>query len=665
MNLDNRLSNALRFLAIDAIEKSQSGHPGMPMGMADIATVLWRKFLKHNPNNSHWINRDRFILSNGHGSMLLYALLHLSGYNLTLDDLKKFRSLDSKTPGHPEYSHTDGIETTTGPLGQGLANGVGMALAEKILSYKYNKPDINIIDNFTYVFVGDGCLMEGISHEVSSLAGTLKLGKLIIFWDDNGISIDGNINAWFTEDVAKRYRSYGWHVIEGVDGHDMVAIEDAISTAQKEENMPSFICCKTNIGHGSPNKSGKKTVHGSPLGYDEVQLTRKELAWNYSSFEIPKTIYKMWDMRFEGKKNEMLWSNKITAYKIKYPEDYKSLFSRLYREIPSAVSLKLDEYLDSLFTSRPFLATRKSSQMFLEEIAPLLPDLFGGSADLTGSNLTDFSGSIWINNSIDDCNYISYGVREFGMSAIMNGISLYGAFRPYGGTFLVFSDYSRAAIRMSAISYQPVIYVMTHDSIGVGEDGPTHQPVEQLQSLRLIPNLNVWRPCDAIETAISWEESIKEIKTPSILALSRQKLPSLVIKKNQIDLIRKGGYILLNCKEKARLTLIATGSELQIAVSAFRRLQDINIMVNVISMPCVEKFYRQDEKYRHSVVLQNIPAIIFEASHPDLWHRLLPKAGGLVLGISTFGLSAPAEKLYEKFRITVDRVVDEVKYLLQ
>jgi transketolase len=661
MDMNNRLSNALRFLSIDAIEKSQSGHPGMPMGMADIATVLWLKFLKHNPKNSLWHNRDRFVLSNGHGSMLLYSLLHLSGYNLTIEDLKSFRKLNSKTPGHPEYKHTDGVETTTGPLGQGLANGVGMALAEKVLSHKYNKEDITIIDNFTYVFVGDGCLMEGISHEVSSLAGTLKLGKLIVFWDNNGISIDGDVNAWFTEDVAKRYRSYGWHVIESVNGHEMSSIENAISIAQEEKSMPSFICCRTNIGYGSPNKSGKKVIHGSPLGAEETSLTRKNLDWNYEPFEIPKDVYDTWNMTEKGEEHEKLWYDKVIEYKDKYPSEYKSLFDRLDKKFPTDFSFKVHEYINSLLISRPNVATRKSSQMFLEEIAPLLPDLFGGSADLTGSNLTNFSGSKWLNNSIHDCNYLSYGVREFGMSAIMNGISLYGAFRPYGGTFLVFSDYSRAAIRMSAISNQPVIYVMTHDSIGVGEDGPTHQPVEQLQSLRLIPNLNVWRPCDPIETAIAWEESIKETTTPSVLALSRQNLPTLVKDKDQIELVRKGGYLLLNGIRDVKVTLVATGSELQIAFNAFYELQKANIMVNVVSMPCVEKFYKQSEKYRNSVILQDIPAITIEASHPDLWHRILPKSGGLALGLSTFGLSAPAEKLYEKFGLTVDRVIEEVK----
>jgi transketolase len=661
MNINNRLSNALRFLAIDAIEKSQSGHPGMPMGMADIASVLWLKFLKHSPNNPRWVNRDRFIISNGHGSMLLYALLHLSGYNLTIEDLKNFRKLNSKTPGHPEYNHTEGVETTTGPLGQGLANGVGMALAEKVLSHKYNKHDISIIDNFTYVFLGDGCLMEGISHEVSSLAGTLKLGKLIVFWDDNGISIDGKINAWFSEDVAKRYRAYGWHVIENVNGHDIPAIESAISIAQKENSRPSFICCKTNIGHGSPNKSGKKTVHGSPLGESETKLTRDHLSWSYSPFEIPKDVYQTWNMVDKGKKNEELWSNKVTKYKLKYSSEYKTLYDRLDRKIPTTLKFEINKYLDSLFHNRPCVATRKASQMFIEAIAPFLPDLFGGSADLTGSNLTNFSGSIWLNNSVEHCNYLSYGVREFGMSAIMNGISLYGGFRPYGGTFLVFSDYSRAAIRMSAISYQPVIYVMTHDSIGVGEDGPTHQPVEHLQSLRLIPNLNVWRPCDAVETAIAWEEAIKEVKTPSILALSRQSLPSLVTVKNNINLIKKGGYLLYECEGKAHLTLMATGSEMQIVFYAAKKLQEINIMANIVSLPCVEKFYDQDKKYRYSVILQEIPAIILEASHPDLWHRLLPKAGGAVLGLNTFGLSAPAKELYKQFDLTIDRVIKEAK----
>lgn len=663
INLHQKLSNAIRFLSIDAVEKSNSGHPGMPMGMAEIATVLWRKYLQHNPQNSKWINRDRFVLSNGHGSMLLYSLLHLSGYNLSVDDLRKFRKLDSQTPGHPEYGHTDGVETTTGPLGQGLANGIGMALSEKILGQQFNKLDITIIDHFTYVFVGDGCLMEGISHEVSSLAGTLKLHKLIVFWDDNNISIDGNVKKWFDEDVALRYKSYGWQVIEAVDGHDFTAIDNAIAQARDDNERPTLICCKTNIGQGSPNKIGSHGVHGSPLGRTEVQATRAALSWNYQPFEIPDDIYKQWNMIEEGRAAEQNWKTIYDEYRHKYPGDYRKLERRLNRVLHPNFDSEIESYIEVLLRDKPTLATRKSSQMAIELIAPMLPGLFGGSADLTSSNLTDHTSSKWLNDSVVDANYLSYGVREFGMAGIMNGISVYGCFRPYGGTFLIFSDYARNAIRMSAMMCQPVIYIMTHDSIGLGEDGPTHQPVEQLPSLRLIPNLNVWRPADVIETTVAWEMAIKKLNGPTLLALSRQNLPTLVSDSSKLPLIRKGGYLLKE-GENPQLTIIATGSELSIAATAAHQLEkEDGITANIASIPCVEEFLKQDLAYRESVIAPDIAAVIIEASQPDLWYRLLPKVGGVVIGLENFGASAPANQLYQQFGLTADTVVKKAKTL--
>ena len=664
ININQNLANAIRFLSIDAVEKAQSGHPGMPMGMADIATVLWRKYLKHNPKNPKWLNRDRFVLSNGHGSMLLYALLHLSGYDLSIDDLKNFRQLHSKTPGHPEHEQTDGVETTTGPLGQGLANSVGMALAEKLLAQQFNKPDITIVDHFTYVFVGDGCLMEGVSHEVSSLAGTLQLSKLIVFWDNNNISIDGEVKGWFSEDVALRYKAYGWQVIEAVDGHDFTAIDGAIAGAQANKNRPTLICCTTKIGQGSPNKVGTHGVHGAPLGEVEVKATRAALSWHYPPFEIPNDIYQQWDITDEGNKYEKAWQNKRNQYQNKYPDDYKILQRRLAQKLPQDFDQVVDAYIQRLLTEKPTVATRKASQMTLEQIAPRLPELFGGSADLTGSNLTDYSSAKWLNYSLEGANYLSYGVREFGMAAIMNGISLYGGFRPYGGTFLVFSDYARNAIRMSAIMQQSVIYVMTHDSIGLGEDGPTHQPIEQLPSLRLIPNLNVWRPGDAVETAVAWKMVIKETGTPSVLALSRQNLPTLVSETSQLPLIQKGGYLLKQAT-LPQLTLMATGSELSIAIEAVDELKRIGIAVNVVSMPCVEKFLAQNQAYRDCVIVPDIPAIAIEAAQPDLWYRLLPKAGGEVIGLDHFGASAPVNQLYQAFGLTADNIIKKAKILCQ
>lgn len=663
-NINQSIADAIRFLSIDAIKKSNSGHPGMPMGMADIATVLWLKYLNHNPQNPKWINRDRFILSNGHGSMLLYALLHLTGYNFSIDDLKNFRKLHSKTPGHPEYNISDGIEATTGPLGQGLANGVGMALAEKLLSNRFNKKDSIIIDHFIYVFVGDGCLMEGISHEVCSLAGTLKLEKLIVFWDKNNISIDGEVKHWFNENVSDRYKSYGWNIIDNIDGHNFKSIDDAIYSARKNKNSPTLLCFNTNIGHGSPNQSGTCQIHGAPLNDLEVEQTRKNLNWIYPPFKIPQYIYKTWNAIEKGNLIELKWQKKIDYYQANYYSDYQELLRRLNRNLPSNFSCVFNNFVSNLLVNKPFVSTRKASHMFINEFYSVLPEFLGGSADLTSSNLTSANSAKWINYFPNDsrANYLSYGVREFGMSSIMNGISLYNGFIVYGGTFLVFSDYSRNAIRMSAIMRQPIIYIMTHDSIGLGEDGPTHQPIEHLPSLRLIPNLNVWRPGDSIETAIAWENAIKENFTPSVLVLSRQNIPFLLEDSSCIPFIQKGGYLIKKSKA-AIVTLISTGSELSIAIDAHHKLKKLNIDSNVVSLPCVEKFLLQNKLYRNFVIKPNIPAVIIEASQPDLWHTILPKAGGKIIGINQFGLSAPANDIYQSFGITSSNIIHKVKDL--
>ncbi|MFZ9035243.1 MAG: transketolase [Francisellaceae bacterium] len=654
------LANAIRFLSIDAVEKAKSGHPGMPMGMADIATVLWHKYLKHNPLNPSWVNRDRFILSNGHGSMLLYSLLHLSGYDLSIDDLKQFRQLHSKTPGHPEYGYAPGIETTTGPLGQGVANAVGMAIAAKLMAERFNKPGFKLFDHYTYVFLGDGCLMEGISHEVSSLAGTLGLGNLIAFWDDNSISIDGDVKGWFSEDVAARYEAYGWQVIRHVNGHDFDSIDQAIATARDHHDKPTLICCKTEIGHGSPHKAGSHGVHGAPLGEKEVEATREALNWPYASFEIPDEIYSAWDHKAKGSEQEQDWNELFTDYKKTYPEDYAELIRRIERRLPEGLDQVMGQYFEALNVDKPVVASRKASQMALEVICNTVPEMFGGSADLTGSNNTNWSGSKWLNDHVKLANYLSYGVREFGMAAMMNGISLYGGLKPYGGTFLVFSDYARNAMRMSAIMKQPVVYVMTHDSIGLGEDGPTHQPIEQLASLRLIPDMNVWRPADAMETAVAWYQALKDKSNPSVLALSRQNLKPVVKGVDQVEVIARGGYLVDEHKD-AEVTLLATGSEVNIMQEAVEMLKSEGIAVNLVSMPCVEKFLEQDHKYRHKVIDPDLYCVIMEAAQPDLWYRLLPKAGGKVLGLTHFGESAPADKLYQEFGLTAQSVVEEVR----
>ncbi|KEI35464.1 transketolase [Francisella sp. W12-1067] len=654
-------SNAIRFLAIDATLKAKSGHPGMPMGMADIATVLWTKFLKHNPKNPHWINRDRFILSNGHGSMLLYALLHLTGYDVSIEDIKNFRQLHSKTPGHPEYGYTSGVETTTGPLGQGLANAVGMALGEKLLSQRYNTPDCELIDHYTYVFLGDGCLMEGISHEACSLAGTLGLNKLIAFWDDNSISIDGDTKGWFTDNTAERFRSYGWHVIESIDGHDTKAIEQAIIHAQSEQKRPTLICCKTVIGFGSPEKAGTASVHGSPLSVEERNSAAKELGWQYDSFEIPNEVYRFWDTTQRGQILETNWQKRWEVYKLN--PKYNELKRVLDKDIPAELEKEVQSYIKSQIENPTRVATRKASQMSLEVLCKHMPEMFGGSADLTGSNNTNWSGSVWLNNTAKGANYLSYGVREFGMAAIMNGLSLYGGLKPYGGTFLVFSDYSRNAIRMAALMKQPVIHVMSHDSIGLGEDGPTHQPIEHIPSLRLIPNLNVWRPADTVETMIAWYEAIKSKNTPSVMVLTRQGLQPIVDSAEKASNISKGGYLVKQYLD-AKATIVATGSEVELAVKVSDEYNKKGININVASIPCVEIFDKQTDIYKTSVIRQDIPAIFVELAQPGTWYKYMPKAGGEVKGITTFGESAPAEELFEYFGFNVENISNIVaKYV--
>ena len=657
-----QLANAIRFLSMDAVQKANSGHPGMPMGMADIAEVLWRKYLNHNPKNPNWYDRDRFVLSNGHGSMLLYSLLHLSGYELSIDDIKNFRQFHSKTPGHPEHGYAPGIETTTGPLGQGIANAVGMALAEKLLAIEFNKPDVKIVDHFTYSFLGDGCLMEGISHEVCSLAGTLGLGKLVLFWDDNSISIDGKVDGWFTENVPARFKAYNWHVVADVDGHDSEAIDKAIQEAQANTDHPTLICCKTSIGFGSPNKADTASAHGAPLGDDEIALTRETLGWEYPAFEIPNNIYEEWNAVDKGQKSENAWNDTFSSYKTSYPIESAEFIRRMKRDLPGCWNDAMQEEFKKLVKNMPKVASRKASQMALESICQILPEMFGGSADLTGSNLTNWSGTKWINHHSEG-NYLSYGVREFGMAAMMNGMALHGGYRPYGGTFLVFSDYARNAMRMSAIIGLPVVYVMTHDSIGLGEDGPTHQPVEHVPSLRLIPNMNVWRPADAFETQVAWKVACEEQKTPSVLALSRQGLPAVVDDMNLLPQIEKGGYVLKDV-QSAEIVLAATGSEVELMLESAKVLASRNINARVVSLPCVDIFMQQSDAYKTEVLLSEVPIIIAEASSTGLWYSLIRNRKGSVIGLDHFGESAPAGELFEAFGFTVDNVVENAQNLL-
>jgi transketolase, bacterial and yeast len=654
------LANALRFLAIDAVQAANSGHPGMPMGMADIAEVLWNDYLSHNPGNPRWFNRDRFVLSNGHGSMLQYALLHLSGYDLPLEELKNFRQLGSRTPGHPENFVTPGVETTTGPLGQGFANAVGFALAEKLLAQRFNRPEFPVVDHRTWVFLGDGCLMEGISHEAASLAGTWKLGKLVAFWDDNRISIDGDTRGWFTDDTPARFEAYGWRVIRDVDGHDPDSIKAAIEAAMENEDKPVLICCRTTIGFGSPNKAGRESVHGAPLGRDEVEATRKALGWEYGPFEIPQHIRDAWRANGAGLVREEQWNRLFDEYARRYPELAAELVRRSHGELPEGFAAAADAFIAKVQAEGPSIASRKASQNAIEAYAPLLPELVGGSADLAHSNLTLWKGSKSVASDDPDANYVYYGVREFAMTAISNGLALHGGFIPYDATFLVFSDYARNAVRMSALMHAHAIHVYTHDSIGLGEDGPTHQPVEHLASLRYIPNNDVWRPCDAVESAVAWRAAIERREGPSCLVFSRQNLPHQPRTGAQVRDIARGGYVLKDSAGTPEIILIATGSEVALAMEAAARLGD---HVRVVSMPSTTVFDRQDEAYRESVLPKAVRRrVAIEAGVSDFWRKYVGLEGAVV-GMDTFGASAPADRLFAHFGFTVERVVEVAKSL--
>ncbi len=652
------LANAIRALSMDAVQKANSGHPGAPMGMADIAEVLWNDNMKHNPSNPDWSDRDRFILSNGHGSMLIYSLLHLTGYDLGLDDLKNFRQLHSKTPGHPEYGYAPGVETTTGPLGQGITNAVGMAIAERSLAAEFNRDGHDIVDHNTWVFLGDGCLMEGISHEACSLAGTLGLGKLVAFWDDNGISIDGHVDGWFTDDTPKRFESYGWHVVAGVDGHDPAAIQSAIDEARAVKDKPSLICCKTVIGYGSPNKAGSHDCHGAPLGDDEIALTRKELGWEHGPFEVPDEIYAKWNGKEKGAVAEGDWKEKFAAYKTAHPELAAEYERRMAGELPADWAAKSAEFIDSVNGKAESLPTRKASLNCIEGYAPLLPEIFGGSADLGCSNLTEWSGYKPMRADTPDSNYINYGVREFGMSAIMNGAALHGGLLPFGATFLMFSEYARNALRMAALMKIQSIFVYSHDSIGLGEDGPTHQAVEQIPTLRLIPNMAVWRPCDTVESAVAWQQAIERKDGPSCLIFSRQGLPHQERTADQIEAIKRGGYVLKDCDGTPDVIIIATGSEIGLAVDAAAQLSDKKI--RIVSMPSTTTFDQQDDAYRESVLPSAVTArVAVEAAATQGWYKYVG-LNGTVVGIDRFGESAPAGQLFEYFGFTVDNVVKAV-----
>ena len=656
-----QLADAIRIISMDAVENAGCGHPGMPMGMADIAEVLWRLHLNHNPNNPDWVNRDRFILSNGHGSMLIYSLLHLTGYALSMDEIKNFRQLGSKTPGHPEYGVTPGVETTTGPLGQGLANGVGMALAEKILSRRFNKDDISLIDHKTYVFAGDGCLMEGISHEACSLAGTLKLGKLIVFYDNNNISIDGEVSGWFTEDIPKRFESYGWQVISGVDGHDPDQINKAIEEAKQESEKPTLIDCKTIIGKGSPNKEGTASSHGSALGSEESENVREKLRWTYPPFEIPQEIYKEWDSKEAGEKKEKKWNDLFTKYKKAYPELSNELNRVISGNLFNNFEEKFDQFISDLQIKQEDIATRKSSELVLNYLGPLLPELLGGSADLSGSNNTKWQGTKAIEGNGEDGNYINYGVREFAMSAIVNGLVLHGGLKPYAGTFLTFLDYAKNAVRMSALMKIPSIFVYSHDSIGVGEDGPTHQPIEHLSSLRSMPNIETWRPCDSVETAATWKTALLNQDKPTAIILSRQNLRAQSRTAKQIDKIYRGGYVLYEPEEKPDLIIISTGSEMGLAMEVMEELKGEK-NIRVVSMPCTERFDAQEEDYKKEVLLEDIPIISIEASHSDWWNKYVDKKGAIV-GMNDFGESAPGDDLQRHFGFTTKNILNIINSL--
>ena len=657
-----QLANAIRFLAADAVETAKSGHPGMPMGMADIAEVLWNDYLRHNPNNPTWFNRDRFVLSNGHGSMLQYALLHLSGYDLPIEQLKQFRQLGSKTAGHPEHHETPGVETTTGPLGQGLANAVGFALAEKLLAQRYNRPEYEIVDHRTWVFLGDGCLMEGISHEAASLAGTWGLGKLVCFWDDNHISIDGNTDGWFTDNTPERFEAYGWNVVRGVDGHDPDSIKAAIDGALAQFDKPTLICCRTTIGFGSPGKAGKESSHGAPLGKDELEATRKQLGWNYGPFEIPEEIYAGWRAGGTGTLRQAEWEQQFDKYAAHFPAEADELTRRSHGELPADFVAKADAYIAQVQADGQTIASRKASQLAIEAFAPLLPELVGGSADLAHSNLTLWKASKSVASDDPNANYVYYGVREFGMTAIANGLALHGGFIPFDATFLVFSDYARNGVRMSALIPAHAIHVYTHDSIGLGEDGPTHQPVEHLASLRYIPNNDVWRPCDAVESAVSWKSAITRTDGPSCLVFSRQNLPHQPRSTEQVAQIARGGYVLADAEGGVPdVILIGTGSEVGLAVAAKAELDAAGIKTRVVSMPSTDVFERQDAAYRESVLPNAVrKRVAVEAGVTGFWRQYVG-LDGAVIGIDTFGASAPADALYKHFGITTDAVVAAAK----
>ncbi len=664
MSSRRELANAIRALSMDAVQRAKSGHPGAPMGMADIAEVLWNDYLQHNPGNPQWFNRDRFVLSNGHGSMLHYSLLHLSGYELGIDDLKNFRQLHSKTAGHPEFGYAPGIETTTGPLGQGLANAVGMAVAEKTLAGQFNRDDLDIVDHYTYVFLGDGCLMEGISHEVCSLAGTLGLGKLIAFYDDNGISIDGEVEGWFTDDTVQRFQAYGWQVIADVDGHDAEAITAAIEAARSNDQQPTLICCKTIIGFGSPNKQGKEDCHGAPLGDDEVALTRESLGWKHGAFEIPQDIYQQWDAKDNGCFVENNWNELFAAYNEAHPSLAAEFLRRISGDLPDSFADQADAYIASLQAAGETIASRKASQNTLNAYGPLLPELLGGSADLAGSNLTLWNGCKGISKDQHAGNYIYYGVREFGMSAIMNGIALHGGFIPYGATFLVFMEYARNAVRMSALMKQRSIFVYTHDSIGLGEDGPTHQPVEQIANLRNTPNLDLWRPCDAVESAVAWKAALEKLDGPTALIFSRQGLPHQDRCTERLNNIRRGGYVLRDTQGSPDAILIATGSEVALAMAAAEQLATEGKKIRVVSMPCTEVFENQSNDYRDSVLPPAISTrVAVEAAHSDYWYKYVG-LNGRIIGMNSFGESAPADELFKLFGFTVDNVVSNLRAVL-
>ncbi|WP_151832240.1 transketolase [Acinetobacter ursingii] len=654
---ERRIANAIRVLAMDAVQQANSGHPGAPMGMADIADVVWREFLNHNPANPQWANRDRFVLSNGHGSMLQYALLHLTGYDISIEDIKQFRQLHSKTPGHPELGYAPGIETTTGPLGQGIANAVGFALAEKTLAAQFNKADLTVVDHFTYCFLGDGCLMEGVSHEACSLAGTLGLGKLIAYYDDNGISIDGEVEGWFSDDTEQRFKSYGWQVLR-VDGHNSDAIRQATIEAQAETSKPTIIICKTIIGLGSPNKQGKEDSHGAPLGADEIKLTREVLGWEDEAFVIPTDIYEDWDAKAKGQQVESAWDKVFAAYQEKYPTEAAELLRRVSGDLPADFAAQADAFIAQTNAKAETIATRKASQNTLQAFGPLLPELLGGSADLAGSNLTLWKGCVGVQDNPAG-NYVHYGVREFGMTAIANGVALHGGFIPYVATFLMFMEYARNAVRMSALMKQRVIHVYTHDSIGLGEDGPTHQPVEQIASLRSTPNLNTWRPADTVETAIAWKSALERKDGPSALILSRQNLAFQTRTDEQIQNAAKGGYVLAQEKGQLKAIIIATGSEVELAMNAYAQLEG----VRVVSMPCAEEFMKQDAAYREAVLPSNIRArVAVEAAHVDYWWKFVG-LDGKVIGMTTYGESAPAKDLFKFFGITTEAVVEAVQSL--